>query len=235
MSVGCAWHILVPAGSLTAEHLIRAVELLRTKGLVPQRVAGNTIWMLTADGTGTVGFHEVSSASSWLASEGGLISFVGEADADELSLSVHHADGVLATELSGFGDSPAFDEVQLDISARTATDRGAAWGAFDADVPLVGELLGAVFAWCIDDEALEATGEISVHGAVSEGHVPTLRASAMAVPRHSPLAGQLHELAEHGHGALWPRHGWWELRAESGLCPGLREARRTVSDARGDG
>lgn len=159
------------------------------------------------------------------------MSFAGGTEADELSLSVHHAGGVLVTELSGFGDSPAFDEVQLDISALTAGDRGAAWGAFDADAVVVGELLGAVFAWCIDDEALEVAGPIGVHRALSEGHLPALPASAMAVPQRSPLSRQLHELAERGHGALSPRHGWWELRAESGLCPALRDARMTAGDS----
>lgn len=228
MSVDCTWHLLIPVGSLTAESLIQVGDLLGARGLVPQRGPGNAIWLLNSDGTGTVTFEEVSSATSWLANEGGLMSFVGGSDADELSLSVHHAMGVLASELRGFGDSPAFDEVQLVISAHSASARGAAWGAFDADALAVSELCRAVFAWCIDDESLEAAGPLSVHQALLDGKLPAFRASAMAVPQHSPLSMQLHGLAELAHAVLSLRLGWWELRAESGLCAPVRNGRKAA-------
>jgi hypothetical protein len=221
MSVGCTWHLLIPVGRLEGQRLLRVVEALDARGLSPLRDPGGIIWGMNADGSGTSAFDEVSSAASWIGKEGGLVSFVGPKETDELSLSVHKVNGMLPVELGPFGDSPIFDEVQLDIAELAARSHGAAWRVFDKDALAIAELCGAVFAWCLDELSLEVLGLFSTHRSIAAGELPVLRGAVLAVPHQSALLPPLRAMSEDLGGTLSDHYGWTELRRTPCLWPAL--------------
>jgi hypothetical protein len=219
MSISCTWHFLVPPGHITGTRLVGAVDLLTSRSLRPFEGPGPAIWAMNADGSGSAPFTSVGSAIQWIATEGGLVSFV-DANEDELTLSVYLIGGAFGEALRFFGDTPTFDEIHLDISPRSAQSGGAAWRVFDEDAVALAARCGAVFASCLDELSLDAAvGQVDTHRAVSCGNLPTFPTNSVAVPDDGPLAEQLRSRSEQQPGTLLRRDGWHELRAESGLWP----------------
>lgn len=218
MSASCTWRLLVPPGRLDGRSLVRISNVLREAGLWPLTGPAGQIWAMTTDGTGTVAFDQSRSAMEWLAQSGGLISFTGSGDADELSLSVHRASDVLIRELKAFGDTPSFDEVRLTIDEGPAKACAAAWSFFESQALAVSALCSAVFACCMHDAAVESGQRLELHQALARAELPLLPASAIAVPLGSPLIDQMHTRAIlSGHRAM-TQDGWCELRSGPQLC-----------------
>ena len=192
MSDWWSFRILCPPDQLRAGHVRRLVaDLVGLGYLAPGD--GASVWCMSADGSGAVAFDSLDAAASWLDAGEGLLP-LRRADLD-LDLSVHRADGILATEMHHLPDDPIFHVVALTL-AKSVFPK-VSWAAIEEALFTSLRALPFSFAYGISDATAESVADYEcVHRRVAAGRLPPFLPWISAVPeQHRALSAAIDQAA----------------------------------------
>ncbi len=164
-------------------------------GFQPIKAGRTEVIGVDASGTRPRLFDTADEAHDWLGVGEGLVT-VWQEGYDDIGVSVHRADGVLALELEGLPDQPHFDMVAIRLK-RSYLEAKPPWLTWllDSVEPLAASLR-AVFVIAYGDEEFAGQAENwSIHRSVLAETVPPVSAWLMAAVEGSALAESLMDSA----------------------------------------